>query len=91
MNALDQALAGRSGWVLDPNADPPDATRGHPAERERAVRAGGLPDRGRLPDALAARFGAGLRLVDYRADPDGARRLINAWVATERNGGSRSS
>jgi serpin B len=31
-------------------------------------------------DALAARFGTGVRLVDYEADPEAARRVINAWV-----------
>jgi serpin B len=32
-------------------------------------------------DALAARFDAGLRLVDYRGAPDAAREAINRWVA----------
>jgi len=31
-------------------------------------------------DLLAAEYGAGLQLVDYRADADGARRRINEWV-----------
>jgi len=31
-------------------------------------------------DALAARFEAGLRLVDFVADTDAARRSINGWV-----------
>jgi serpin B len=30
--------------------------------------------------ALAERFGAGLRLVDYIGDPEGSRGVINAWV-----------
>jgi serpin B len=36
-------------------------------------------------DVLASRFGAGVRLVDYMADPEAARRTINEWVgdATE--------
>ena len=29
---------------------------------------------------LAAEYGAGLELVDYRDDPEAARRTINAWV-----------
>jgi serpin B len=32
-------------------------------------------------DLLAAQFGTGLELVDYRADPEAARAAINAWVA----------
>ncbi len=31
-------------------------------------------------DVLASRYGAGVRLVDYRTDPDGARKVVNAWV-----------
>ena len=31
-------------------------------------------------DLLAAEYGAGLQLVDYKADPEGARVLINQWV-----------
>ena len=31
-------------------------------------------------DVLATEYGAGLQLVDYKADPEGARKLINAWV-----------
>jgi serine protease inhibitor len=31
-------------------------------------------------DLLAAEYGAGLRLVDYRDNPEAARALINAWV-----------
>ena len=37
-------------------------------------------------DALASRFGAGLRLVDYRRDPEAARNLINAWVKSQTEG-----
>lgn len=32
-------------------------------------------------DRLAAQYGAGLRLVDYVADREGARKAINGWVA----------
>ena len=34
-------------------------------------------------DLLAAEYGAGLETVDYRANPEGARELINAWVADQ--------
>jgi serpin B len=32
-------------------------------------------------DVLARHYGAGLRTVDFRADPDAVRRRIDAWVA----------
>ncbi len=34
-------------------------------------------------DRIASAFGAGVALVDYIADPDGARDTINAWVARQ--------
>jgi serpin B len=35
---------------------------------------------------LARHYGAGLRAVDFREDPEGARRAVNAWVADETRG-----
>ena len=32
---------------------------------------------------LAGEYGAGMRIVDYMADPESARRTINKWVAEE--------
>jgi serpin B len=43
----------------------------------------GMPLEDAYLEALAARYGAALRLVDYVADTEGARRLINGWVADE--------
>ncbi len=40
----------------------------------------GFPLEGPYLTALAERFGAGLRLVDYVGDTEGARRAINRWV-----------
>ncbi len=37
-------------------------------------------------DAIAAAFGAGLRLIDFAADPDAARQAINAWVSDQTAG-----
>ena len=37
-------------------------------------------------DALASRFGAGLRQVDYMNDPEAARKLINGWVSQQTEG-----
>ncbi len=41
------------------------------------------PFRQEYLDLLAEQYGAGLRVVDYRADPDGARQQINQWVSDE--------
>ena len=54
--------------------------------------------------ALAERYGSGVRLVDFKASPQAARNVINAWVkartvgriphllgAQGRNGGPRDS
>ncbi|MHB8085312.1 MAG: serpin family protein [Dehalococcoidia bacterium] len=34
-------------------------------------------------DLLAQDYGAGMRLLDYRTDPDGSRLTINKWVADQ--------
>lgn len=83
INALDQALAARSGsFKARDNASHDLALRiaNAPfAQRDTAFESSFL-------DALASRFGAGVRLVDYKTDTEGARRQINGWVddATEK-------
>jgi serine protease inhibitor len=37
-------------------------------------------------DALARHYGAGMRLVDYKRDPDAAAALINAWTSEQTHG-----
>jgi serine protease inhibitor len=84
MNALDRALASRSGRfdvyggesageVLLKLANAPFAQEGMPLEQDYL-------------DALASRFAAGVRLVDYRNDPDGAREVVNGWVKKQTAG-----
>jgi serpin B len=77
LNALDLALAGRSGSFADEAGKMHDVTlriANTPfAQRDMALEPAYL-------DALAGSFGAGLRLVDYAHDPEAARKLINAWV-----------
>jgi serpin B len=34
-------------------------------------------------DMLAVNYGAGLRLLDFAADPEGARQVINEWVSEQ--------
>ncbi len=83
VNALDASLAALNQvfaqYALGPNAPPEVALQiaNAPfAQRDLALEPAYL-------DALATRFGAGLRLVDFKADPDGARRAINAWVKAQ--------
>ena len=76
--ALDSALAARTGTFDDSTGASHDVT----LQIANAL----FGQRGfRLEppflDALAARFGAGLRLVDFVTAPDDALRLINSWVA----------
>jgi serpin B len=37
-------------------------------------------------ETLARHYGAGLRAVDFREDPEGARRAVNGWVTEETDG-----
>lgn len=78
LNALDAALASRGGRF-------PDATG---EEREIVLRIAnapfaqtGIPIETAYLDALASRYGAGLRLVDYVGATEAARRTINHWVS----------
>ena len=75
MNALDQALRSRSATygrydVTLTMANAPFAQRDEAWEQSYL-------------DALAERFGAGIRLVDYRTNTEGARLQINDWVSEQ--------
>ena len=83
INALDQALAARNGTFTD--AEGHDLTVALRVANTPFAQAGMTLEPSYL-DALASRFGAGLRLVDYRRDPEAARNLINAWVKSQTEG-----
>jgi len=83
INALDQALAARNGTFKD--ADGHDLTVSLQTANATFAQAGMRIEPSYL-DALASSFGAGLRLVDYRRDPEGARLLIDAWVKEQTAG-----
>jgi serpin B len=78
--ALDAALGERTRELKDFNGDPQSVTlrivnapfgqRGFELERDYL-------------EALAERFGAGLRLVDYIGATEAARAEINGWVADQ--------
>lgn len=77
ISALDQALASRTASFPDAMGDPQQVTlriaNAPFGQRDMTLEPAYL-------EALGARFGAGLRLVDYKADPEAARKLINRWV-----------
>ena len=80
LNALDQALASRNAtWTDSEGASRQVALRianGSFAQRGWTIEDGFL-------DAISSAFGAGVQLVDYAADPEAARRAINAWVSQQ--------
>ena len=78
--ALDQSLnsktatfgdaAGQDQEVILRSVNAPFAQRGYPLEDAYLA-------------ALAERFGAGLRLVDFIGDPEASRGAINGWVSEQ--------
>jgi len=83
INALDQGLAARTGTFPDAGGHALPVTlriaNAPFAQRDLSLAPAYL-------EALASRFGAGVRLVDYEADPEAARQLINAWVGGQTEG-----
>lgn len=77
LNALDLALTGRSGTFKDETGKSHDVTL-RIANATFGQR--GLTLVHAYLDALASRFGAGVRLVDYVTETEAARTLINGWV-----------
>jgi serpin B len=83
LNSLDKALAGISGTFKDALG----------REGQLALSIANAPFvqkdlRLQTPylDTLASKFGAGLRLVDFKTDSTGACRLINGWVSDQTAG-----
>jgi serpin B len=76
-NALDLALNSRSGSFKDGSGKAVDVAL---RVANTAFGQRGLAIEQAFLDALATRYGAGLHTVDYRADPEAARRSINGWV-----------
>jgi len=83
INALDAALNSRSGTFRGFDGTSYDLTLNVAnapfAQRDEQWQQAFL-------DALAQRFGAGLRLVDYKSDPESARVQVNQWVSDRTNG-----
>jgi serpin B len=77
LNALDQALASRSGTFPDDGGTihelTLDVTNAYFAQRDFVLEQAFL-------EALASRFDAGVFEVDFAGDAEAARLLINAWA-----------
>jgi len=83
INSLDQSLAGLSGTFKGPDGKAYQLTL-RIANAPFAQR--GLTLQAHFLDALASKYGAGLRLVDFQADPTGACKLIDGWVSDQTEG-----
>jgi hypothetical protein len=81
LNALDQALASRNGTYTD-NEDKKTHELALRIANASFAQRGWSIEPGYL-DAVASAFGSGLKLVDYAADPEAARKTINAWVSQQ--------
>ena len=83
MNALDRALDKRTSTYKDEEGATRKVTlrlaNGAFLQRD-------YPFEQPYLDALAQRFGAGIRLTDFRADPAASRKTINAWVKDRTQG-----
>jgi len=80
MNALAVALTARTGTFKDRTGKDADVTL-RIANAPFAQR--GMTLVPAYLDALASRFGGGLRLVDFVTDTEAARQLINLWTSDQ--------
>ena len=89
LNALDQALASRNAtWQESEYSEAEDGEAEVARELTLRIANAAFAQHGweivqSYLERIAATFGAGVRLVDYIADYDAARRLINAWVSDQ--------
>jgi serpin B len=80
LNGLDAQLTDRTGTHRDYSQE---LQRVELRSANGAFSQSGMRLEQEFLDVLASRFGAGVRLVDYARDAEGARRLINTWVSDE--------
>ena len=83
ISSLDQALARVSGTFADSTGQRHSVTL---RATNAAFAQRGIELVPAFLEALASRFGAGLRLVDYKSDPEAARLLIDGWVEKQTEG-----
>jgi serpin B len=81
----DQTIYDDSGWSSNDAQATPDHTGQQPiAELDvsnAAFAQKGMSLEPAYLDALSSGFGAGLGLLDYQNDPEGARQVINKWAS----------
>jgi serpin B len=82
MNALELALASRTGTFPGIAGDGEVVLR----TANRIWTQTGLAFEPPFLDGLARDYGTGVNPVDFRTDPEGARRDIDAWVAGQTHG-----
>jgi serpin B len=83
-NALDRHLA-----ALDAGAPPAGEEQGEAFALRNANAVWGqrgFPFEDAYLEMLAAHYGAGVRTVDFVADPEGGRRAVNSWVKDRTEG-----
>src|SRR5687768_2667140 len=79
-NALDQALATRTGDVVGPDGKKLSVVL---ATANSLWPQKGYPFASPFLDHLAVHYGAGVHAVDYQGDLEQSRRTINAWVSEQ--------
>ena len=82
LNALDQALASRNATWQEYDEGPTYELALRIANAAFAQRDWAIEQPGTF-ERIGSTLGAGVRLVDYRADYEAARKLINAWVSDQ--------
>lgn len=82
LNTLDQMLDGRSGEQAS------DVRKGRVSLEIPVALWGQKDTRFEQPflDTLARSFGTGMRVVDFRSDPDASRDAINSWIRDQTKG-----
>jgi serine protease inhibitor len=83
INSLDQILTGFSGTFKNANGTAQQLTL---RIANAPFAQNGLALQQPFLDSLASKYGAGLRLVDFRNDAAGACRLIDSWVSDQTEG-----
>jgi serpin B len=82
LNALEQTLTSRNATWQDEMLDPPTRELALRIANTAFAQQGWKIEQPYL-ERIAATFGSGLRLVDYIADYEAARKTINAWVSDQ--------
>jgi serpin B len=84
LRSLDSAsVCGGTQLVATPNPSGPTCEL---SVANAAFAQSGWPMEQSYLDALSSRFGAGVNLLDYAADPEAARLAVNGWISDKTRG-----